>query len=166
MKKPLNTELYFESCSDYVSGIAVGRIVRIDERGQVLINYGNSAEVIASRLTSSVQDKLGKGNPEGREVLLAFENDNPLRPIIIDTIYSIIDEITENSIAENNALAVHKETINGERIELDAGEHIVLRCGKASITLTRAGKILIKGEYVLSSAKGANKIKGGSINLN
>lgn len=166
MKKTLNTEIYFESFRDYVSGIAVGRIVRIDEKGQVLINYGNSAEVIASRLTSSVQEKLGKGNPEGREVLLAFENHNPLRPIIIDTIYNIVDEIADNSIAEKKARLDQKGIINGERIEWDAGEQIVLRCGKASITLTRAGKILIKGEYVLSSAKGSNQIKGGSIQLN
>jgi hypothetical protein len=42
----------------------------------------------------------------------------------------------------------------------------VLRCGKASITLTSAGKVLIRGTYVLSRSSGVNKIKGGSIQLN
>lgn len=166
LKKMLKEENVFEPHREYISGMLMGRIVKINEEGQVLINYGNSADITAARLTSSVQEKLAKGNPEGREVLLAFENNNPLRPIIIDTIYNIIDEIAEHSTAVNNAGTAQKEIISCARIELDAGEQIVLQCGKASITLTRAGKILIKGEYVLSSAKGSNKIKGGSIQLN
>ena len=43
---------------------------------------------------------------------------------------------------------------------------LVLRCGKASITLTRAGKVLIRGEYIFSRSTGVNKMKGGSIQLN
>lgn len=166
MKKLLYTEKFFDQRREHMSGIHVGRIVKIDEEGQVLITYGNSADATAARLTSSVQEKFGIGNPEGREVLLTFDGNNPLRPIIIDTIYNIIDEIVENSTAVSNAGTAQKEIINGETIELAAGEQIVLQCGKASITLTKAGKILIKGEYVVSSAKGSNKIKGGSIQLN
>jgi hypothetical protein len=166
LKKMLKEENLFEPNREDISGMFVGRIVKINEEGQVLINCGNSADITAARLTSSVQGKLAKGNPEGREVLLAFENNNPLRPIIVDTIYNIIDEIAEHSTAVNNAGTAQKEIISCARIEMDAGEQIVLQCGKASITLTRAGKILIKGEYVLSSAKGSNKIKGGSIQLN
>jgi hypothetical protein len=41
-----------------------------------------------------------------------------------------------------------------------------LRCGKSSITLTRAGKVLIEGEYISSRSSGVNRIKGGSIQLN
>ena len=41
-----------------------------------------------------------------------------------------------------------------------------LRCGKASITLTRAGKVLIRGAYLLSRSSGVNRIKGGSVQIN
>jgi hypothetical protein len=41
-----------------------------------------------------------------------------------------------------------------------------LQCGKASITLTRAGKVLINGAYVSSRSSGVNRLKGGSIQLN
>ena len=47
-----------------------------------------------------------------------------------------------------------------------AEREIVLRCGKASITLTRAGKVLIRGAYISSWSSGANRIKGGSVQLN
>lgn len=55
---------------------------------------------------------------------------------------------------------------DGERMIVSAKEQLVLRCGKASITLTKAGKVLIKGSYVLSRSSGVNRIKGGSVQLN
>jgi hypothetical protein len=42
----------------------------------------------------------------------------------------------------------------------------VLQCGKASITLTKAGKVLIQGSYVSSRSTGVNRVKGGSVQLN
>jgi hypothetical protein len=42
----------------------------------------------------------------------------------------------------------------------------VLHCGKASITLTRAGKVIIRGEYVLARSSGVNRIVGGSVQIN
>ena len=56
--------------------------------------------------------------------------------------------------------------IDGERLEFSAEREIVLRCGKASITLTREGKVLIKGAYLSSRSSGVNRIKGGSVQIN
>jgi hypothetical protein len=55
---------------------------------------------------------------------------------------------------------------DGERMIVSAKTQLVLRCGKASITLTQAGKVLIEGTYVSSRSTGANRLKGGSIHLN
>ena len=55
---------------------------------------------------------------------------------------------------------------DGERLIVSAKEQVVIRCGKASITLTKAGKVLIQGAYVLSRSSGVNRIKGGSVQLN
>jgi hypothetical protein len=49
---------------------------------------------------------------------------------------------------------------------VSAKERLVLRCGKASVTLTRAGKVIIEGSYVVSRSTGVNRIKGGSVQLN
>ena len=56
--------------------------------------------------------------------------------------------------------------IDAERLLLDARRDIEIRCGEASIVLTRAGKVIIKGEYVLSRSKGANRIKGAYVDIN
>jgi hypothetical protein len=55
---------------------------------------------------------------------------------------------------------------DGQRMIVSAQQQLVLRCGKASITLTKAGKVLIEGSYVLSRSTGVNRVKGGSVQLN
>ncbi|MDB4985299.1 MAG: hypothetical protein JWN04_477 [Myxococcaceae bacterium] len=57
-------------------------------------------------------------------------------------------------------------SIDGRRVVLEAAEEIVLRCGEASITLRRNGRIVVKGVHVETSARGTNRIKGGSVKIN
>jgi hypothetical protein len=151
-----------------IEGMRIGRIVSVNESGLVLVDFpGNgSGPIIARATTSSKTETLRKGNPTGREVLLAFENNDPRLPIIVDTMYSLIEEITEPATAVIEAEEPQDVTINGKRISFDADDEIVLKCGKASITLTKAGKVLIKGEYVLSHSSGENRIRGGSVSIN
>ena len=49
---------------------------------------------------------------------------------------------------------------------VSAEKELVFRCGQASITLTRAGKVLLRGTYPSSRSSGANRIKGGSVQIN
>ena len=49
---------------------------------------------------------------------------------------------------------------------LEAGDEITIRCGEGSITIRKSGKILVKGIEIVSHAKGANRIRGGSVQLN
>ena len=44
-----------------------------------------------------------------------------------------------------------------------AAEEITLRCGKSSITLTKSGKVVIRGVYVSSLLSDVNKIKSSSV---
>ena len=55
---------------------------------------------------------------------------------------------------------------DGERLIVSAKEQLVLRCGRSSITLTKAGKVLIQGTYVSNRSSGVVRIKGGSVQLN
>jgi hypothetical protein len=55
---------------------------------------------------------------------------------------------------------------DGERLVVSAPNQLVLECGKAKITLTSAGKVLVEGTYISSRSSGANKVKGARIELN
>jgi hypothetical protein len=56
--------------------------------------------------------------------------------------------------------------LDGERLLLEAEREIVLQCGKASITLTREGKVVIRGADLLEASTGRHRIKGGTVEIN
>ena len=89
-----------------------------------------------------------------------FEGNDPEKPIIMGVLQGKAGWPQDK---QPNQVEVDAD---GERMIVTAKEQLVLRCGKASITLTKAGKVLIKGSYVLSRSSGVNRIKGGSVQLN
>mgnify|MGYP007068107927 FL=1 len=166
MKKAASATKNIEISGKTSGGMALGKIVAVDESGQIFLDYcGNSSGPVPARITALMQRELvGRGNPVGREVLLAFVNNSAAHPVIVDAMYSLIDDIvTVKSPAPQRP---QEALVDGKRVVLNADEEVVLQCGEASITLTKAGKVLIQGEYISSSSGGAHKIKGGSIQLN
>lgn len=91
----------------------------------------------------------------GNRVVIAFERNKIGSPIIIGRLQE------RNAPIQQTILK-----LDGERLVLKAEREIELRCGDASIVLTKAGKVLIKGNYVLTRSRGANKIKGAYVDIN
>jgi hypothetical protein len=96
----------------------------------------------------------------GRQVVVAFERGDRTRPIVMGVLmgevdWPALDRPTQFELA-----------VDDERLLVSARSQLVLRCGKASITLTKAGKVLVEGTYVLSRATGVNRVKGSSVQLN
>ena len=87
-------------------------------------------------------------------MVLLFEDGDPARPIVVGVVRPT-----------NDVPGVPAE-VDGERVLITADREIVLRCGEASITLTRAGKVLVRGTYVLTRSSGANRIKGAAVEIN
>jgi hypothetical protein len=67
---------------------------------------------------------------------------------------------------ETTSPVVLSATVDGKQVVLEAKDEIVLRCGQASITLRRNGRIVIRGTYVETRSSGVNRIKGGSVQIN
>lgn len=102
--------------------------------------------------------------------MLALEDGDVTRPILVGLIQPALRPNPQAEPAgqdsEGGAKGQKTVELDGERLLLSAEKEIVLRCGDASITLTRAGKVLIRGAYLLSRSAGANRIQGGSVQLN
>ncbi len=64
------------------------------------------------------------------------------------------------------AASVATPPVRPDELNFEAERKITLRCGKSSITLYPNGKIVLRGEYILSDAEGINRIAGGQIELN
>jgi len=98
----------------------------------------------------------------GASVVVAFEKGDARRPIVLGV---LLDNVSKPPTV-GDALQGVTVQVDDERYEIRAEREIVLRCGDSSITLTRAGKVIIKGNYVVTRSTGPNKIKGAVVDIN
>jgi hypothetical protein len=134
----------------------IGDLIGMSE-GAPLVRYPGQPGTAALRAQSVIEVH---GAHVGRRVVLFFEQGDAARPIVMGL------------LREGNGRPLPDQAGNvdvdsdGAQLIVSAKEQLVLRCGKASITLTRAGKVLIEGCYLSSRSSGVNRIKGGSVQLN
>ncbi|MFT3858207.1 MAG: DUF6484 domain-containing protein [Aquabacterium sp.] len=141
-----------------VHGVVVGTLLAVTDNGLTpLVAYPGQPGTAAIPARSTV-DLCGPHI--GRDVVLMFEGGDPCRPIVM----GVMQGATGWPLAEQPATV--DVDADGQRMIVSASEELVLRCGKASITLTKAGKVLIDGTYVSSRSSGVNRVKGGSVQLN
>ena len=145
-----------------LQGLVVGELVGFSESGEPLVQFDGApvGSPVRARMTSPVEP-----DDIGHAVALLFEGGDPSCPIVIGRIEDRRPPAREMEVSTEVG-APFQVSADGERLEIRADREIVLRVGQASITLTRAGKILIQGAYLLSRSSGVNRIKGGSIQLN
>ena len=150
--------------SEAIKGVVIGKLVDFTPTGEPLVDFSPSPS--NSPLPAKSTVVLGK-ETLGSEVLLLFEATNVRKPIIIGVVQptKFPDEKVKD-VTAGQQLAASIVECDGEKVVFSAEKEIVLRCGDASITLTRAGKILIRGKYLLSRSAGVNRIKGGSVQIN
>ena len=106
-------------------------------------------------------------NMIGKDVLVSFEEEDIYRPIITGVVQTL-NVPTNKSIKskKSDETSVQTTIDDAERLVFTAKKEIVLQCGKSSIHLTKAGKVIIRGSYVLSRSTGMNSLKGGSVSIN
>ncbi len=134
-----------------IDGVMIGLFLGMREGAPLVVFAGNPSDhAVAAR--SLV--RLG-ADQAGSEVALLFEDGRRDRPLIIGRIVTPASDVTAPTVIRD-----------GETVKVTARERIELRVGKASIVMEKDGHITIRGSYVVSHASAANRIRGGSINLN
>ena len=130
-----------------IRGTVTGIFVGVAPRGLPLVDVSGVRLLARSCVQLHVRDV-------GKEVLVAFDSAHPETPIVLGVIQPpIVPEAME-------------VTMDGKNVALSAHDSITLRCGDASITLNREGKIVIRGAHVVTHASGVNRIRGASVELN
>lgn len=135
--------------------VVIGVLLGLDREFVPLVAFPDSPSPLGvpARATVTLTEE-----DIGREVALLFERGDLHKPLIIGRIHA------PKSLQQHNPPL--ETTVDGDSLVFNAQKDIVLSCGMASITLTKAGKVLIRGTYLLSRSSGANRIKGGSVQIN
>lgn len=131
--------------------VIVGRIAAFQESGVPLVDFPGNASGKLVPAQALVQITAAD---TGRNVALTFEDGDPSQPIIVGMFQT------------PSATSTHEVKLDDESLVLSAKKEVVIQCGKSSITLTSAGKVLIRGEYISTRAAGMNRIKGGIVHIN
>lgn len=178
-QRDTDTDVFHHIASTVSSTIApgeiiIGSITGIDSQGQPLVDFMENltGQPMAAMSTMSIT-----AVHVGRNVALLFAKGNPQSPVIMGVIHSPLQDLIvaydtnsrETATEEQSelpGLKVDNVTVDGNRVVLEGREEVVIKCGEASITLTKAGKILIRGNYLLNRASGVNRIMGGSVQVN
>ena len=139
-------------------GVQVAELVALADDGQTpMVLAAGQTQAVALRARSIIDLH---GAHIGRQVLLAFEGADPARPIVIGVLQGQVPWPVKDRPDQVQVDA------DGQRLVVTAQKEMVLRCGKASITLTQSGQVLIEGSYVSTRSTGVNRIRGGSVQLN
>jgi hypothetical protein len=146
-------------------GIVLGVLAGVGPGGEPLVDFVTNprGEPVPARSTVGVDEA-----DVGRDVALMFEGGDATKPILLGLIHRPEPAASAEGAGEATAVTVEpvEVEVDGEKVVVSAQRELVLRCGKASITLTSAGKILIRGAYVLTRSSGVNRIQGGSVQIN
>jgi hypothetical protein len=135
--------------------VVIGQIISVGIDGVLQVDFpGNPAGGPVPALATARYDDV----PPGRAVALIFLDGDPARPLAIGV------------VAQPDTVAGSVDGPEGERpgdrLTLTATREIVLQCGRASLVLTRAGKVLVRGAYVSLRSSGMQRITGASVHIN
>jgi hypothetical protein len=131
------------------AGVSVARFAGFDADGHFRVELSGPDEPMNALSTIKLADA-----DVGEQVVVAYEQSGIGRLIIIGRLH------------ERSLPSLPGMKVDGERVVIRAEREIELRCGDASIVLTQAGKVLIRGNFVLTRSRGANKIKGAFVDIN
>jgi len=151
--------------------IILGTLVGIDDNGQALVDFAQNP---VSTPLKAISTSAVTQQQVSRQVALLFNQGDLNQPIIMGLIHSPLQAMLENfdqhSETEKVELAgnlnIDDVKVEGNKVTLEAQDEMVFKCGESSITLTKAGKVLIRGKYLLNRSSGVNRIMGGSVQVN
>ncbi len=157
----------------------VGRLVAGSAPGRLMVDFdGNAHGPLAARTVIALDQRaLDEAIAVRRLVVLLFENGDPRLPIVVGLVAAdpgasllgaLLAPAAVPAAPAAAAIAVPsvEARVDGKRVVIEGQEEVVLKCGEASITLKRDGKLILRGAYVETHAKGVNRIKGGSVKIN
>jgi hypothetical protein len=139
-----------------------------DGQGGVLVDFpGNPAGPLSARSLVPIGPReLEEAVIRRQGAFLSFEEDDLSRPVLVGLSQPVSASPLVEALLGDGKAGNQEARVDGKRVVLEGQEEVVLKCGEATITLRRNGKVLIRGVQVETHAAGTNRIKGASVKVN
>ena len=155
-------------------GVVVGRLLAGSSPAVPLVDFdGNQSGPLRARTTIQLDAlAMNEAVSTAAGAVLVFENGDPTLPIVTGLLQrekraSLLEDLLVSPRSPSSTTKQPREAkLDGERVVLEGKHEIVLKCGDASITLRRDGKVILRGAYIETNARGINRIKGGAVKIN
>ncbi|HET7881572.1 MAG TPA: DUF6484 domain-containing protein [Acetobacteraceae bacterium] len=135
--------------------VVIGQIISVGADGVPEVDFpDNPVGAPVPALATARYDDLSPG----RAVALMFLGGDRAHPLAIGVV--VQPDAPLGRIDESDCKGPRG------RLTLTAASEIVLQCGRASLVLTRAGKVLVRGAYVSLRSSGVQRITGASVQIN
>lgn len=122
---------------------------------------------VEARLSAAIDDEaLARAAAARQEAVLLFDGGDPRRPLLVALLRSATPQLDGVLAGPLPAGPEKVARLDGRSVVLDARDQIVLTCGRASLTLRRDGKIVLRGVNVVSEASEVQKLRGGKVQIN
>lgn len=146
-----------------MDGVIVGRIDGWSDDGRALVDFPErrgAGPIVARSIVPLDAEDLGA------EVLLTFERGDCSAPIVLGLLQPATGGAPPRRRGGLDLGSLFDVREEGQRVVIAARRDVQIECGRTSIVLTRAGKLLLKAAYLLSRSSGVNRIRGGSVQIN
>jgi hypothetical protein len=144
----------------------LGTIVAFDDDAAPMVAFGGTHVALRARLAFAASRlALQEACATGAQVMLLFEEGQRDKPIIIGFVRTGPSTDPTSAHTDPSTMCIEAD-VDGRRVRVTARDELVFQCGAASVTLTRSGRVIVRGTYVETQASGTNRIKGGQVRIN
>ncbi len=155
-----------------ILGSREGWAAGIDSQGRLLVDFEDNplGQPVPARLAVALDVQARQDAVASRQrVVLLFEKGDPRLPFLMALLHEPSPTPLLDALLEPDPISPRlpaEARVDGRRVVLEGQDEVVLQCGEASITLRRNGKIVIHGVNVETRARGAHRIKAGTVDIN
>jgi len=149
-----------------VQGVRKGQVVEVGVNGSIQVADATANETISCvflRTSVAPPPVVGTG-----DIVLYVKPDN-------DQDAGYVLGLVESPLAQAQCAEVATSEpdkpptitqIKDDVVHIKANKGLVIECGQGTLIITEDGRIQIKGNEVLSRAKGLNRIRGAAVSIN
>jgi uncharacterized protein DUF6484 len=149
------------------AGCRVGWIAGVDGRGLLVDFDGNASGPLTAECAVHLERReIDEAIAARRRAVLLFDGDDASRPVLVGLVQPTAGAALLAEVLSPPPARSREAVVDGRRVVIEGRDEVVLRCGEASITLQKDGKVVVRGLRITSTARGTHRIRGGSVQIN